>query len=131
MGGDHAPAAILKGCWEAAALLDPKEDIILLVGDQEVSRQGLESSGLPADKKALYKIVHTTEVIAMDESPVEAVRAKSDSSISVMCKLVAKGEAGGGISAGETRAGGAGGRRLGGGPSRGAPAGAAGGAAAL
>lgn len=104
MGGDHAPSAILKGCWEAAGFLDPKEDKVLLVGDQEVSRQGLEASGLPAEKKALYQIVHTTEVIAMDESPVEAVRAKSDSSISVMCKLVAKGEADVVISAGNTGA---------------------------
>jgi len=69
MGGDHAPAAILKGCWEAASFLDPSQDGILLVGDQEVSRAGLEASGLPADKKALYKIVHTTEVVAMDDSP--------------------------------------------------------------
>ena len=59
MGGDHAPAAILKGCWEAAALLNPGEDMILLVGDQEVSRQGLESSGLPADKKALIEYLKT------------------------------------------------------------------------
>src|SRR4051812_49872361 len=131
MGGDHAPAAILKGCWEAAALLDPKEDIILLVGDQEVSRQGLESSGLPADKKALYKIVHTTEVIAMDESPVEAVRAKSDSSISVMCKLVAKGEADVVISAGQNRAGGAAGPPRVRDPPGGARAGIAGGVPAL
>jgi glycerol-3-phosphate acyltransferase PlsX len=104
MGGDHAPAAILKGCWEAASFLDPSEDAILLVGDQEVSRAGLEASGLPADKKALYKIVHTTEVVAMDDSPVEAIRGKPDSSISVMCKLAAKGEADVVISAGNTGA---------------------------
>ena len=40
MGGDKAPAAILRGCWEAAPLLDAK-DTVLLVGDQDVIRKGL------------------------------------------------------------------------------------------
>ncbi len=40
----------------------------------------------------------------MDESPVEAIRTKPDSSINVMCKLAAKGEADVVISAGNTGA---------------------------
>src|SRR5436305_4031409 len=40
----------------------------------------------------------------MDDSPVEAVRGKPDSSIAVMCKLAAKGEADVVISAGNTGA---------------------------
>src|SRR5580765_6410002 len=103
MGGDHAPAAILKGCWEAIQFLEPG-DTILLIGDENVIRAGLEASGLPAAQKALFKIVHTTEVIAMDDSPVEAIRSKPDSSISVMCKMAAKGEADVVISAGNTGA---------------------------
>jgi phosphate acyltransferase len=103
MGGDKAPAAILKGCWEAAALLSP-EDTILLVGDEAIIRAALDSSNLPPDKKARYKIVPTTEVIAMDDSPVEAIRAKPNSSIAVMAKLAAKGEADVVISAGNTGA---------------------------
>jgi glycerol-3-phosphate acyltransferase PlsX len=103
MGGDKAPAAILKGCWEAAPLLSP-EDTILLVGDEAIIRAALDSSNLPPDKKARYKIVPTTEVIAMDDSPVEAIRAKPNSSIAVMAKLAAKGEADVVISAGNTGA---------------------------
>src|SRR6478752_10622718 len=103
MGGDHAPSAILKGCWESVQFLD-QDDSVILVGDQAISRDGLESSGLPADKKALFKIVHTTQEIAMDESPVEAIRSKPDSSISVMCKMAAKGEADIVVSAGNTGA---------------------------
>jgi phosphate acyltransferase len=103
MGGDHAPAAILKGCWEAVQFLEPG-DVILLVGDQAVSQAGLDASGLSPEHKAYFKTVHTTEVIGMDESPVEAVRAKTDSSIGVMCKLAAKGEADVVISAGNTGA---------------------------
>jgi glycerol-3-phosphate acyltransferase PlsX len=103
MGGDHAPAAILKGCWEAVQFLEPG-DSILLIGDETVSRQGLAESGLSDADKAYFQIVHTTQVIAMDDSPVEAIRGKPDSSISVMCKLAAKGEADVVISAGNTGA---------------------------
>src|SRR4051812_40656744 len=103
MGGDHAPAAILKGCWDAAPLLDG-DDRILLVGDERVIRDGLTSSGLDSAAKARFEVVATTQVIEMDESPVEAVRAKADSSISVMCKIAGKGQADVVISAGNTGA---------------------------
>src|SRR4051812_38973987 len=90
MGGDHAPAAILRGCWEAAPLLEG-DDKILLVGDEKVIRDGLSASHLEPDAKARFEVVPTTQVIDMDDSPVEAVRSKPDSSISVMCKLAGKG----------------------------------------
>ncbi|MEA2733888.1 MAG: phosphate acyltransferase, partial [Humisphaera sp.] len=75
-----------------------------LVGDRKIIEDGLAASELAPDKKRLFKIVHTTQVIEMDESPVEAIRGKPDSSISVMCKLAAKGEADVVISAGNTGA---------------------------
>jgi len=103
MGGDKAPQAILRGCWEAAPLLD-SGDLVLLVGDEQVIHAGLDASGLPADKRRLYRVVPTTQVIAMDDPPVEAVRAKPNSSIAVMCKLAARGEADVVISAGNTGA---------------------------
>lgn len=103
MGGDNAPAAILQGCWEAASLLS-EDDVILLVGDEAVIQQGLASCGLSPEQKARFHVVATTQVIGMDESPVEAIRAKPDSSISVMCKLAARGEADAVISAGNTGA---------------------------
>jgi glycerol-3-phosphate acyltransferase PlsX len=103
MGGDHAPAAILAGCWEAAPLLD-ENDLVYLIGDEAVIKKGLEESGLSPEKKALYKIVHTTDVIEMDDSPVEAIRSKPKSSINLMSDLVKKGEAQVAISAGNTGA---------------------------
>ena len=103
MGGDHAPQAILQGCWDAAPLLSD-EDVILLVGDRQVIEEGLSSSGLSDEQKARYQIVPTTQVIQMDDPPVEAIRNKPDSSIAVMCKLASKGEADVVISAGNTGA---------------------------
>jgi len=103
MGGDKAPAAILKGCWEAAPLLTG-DDLVLLIGDSSISNQALASSGLTDEQKTHYKIVHTTQVVEMDDPPVEAIRNKPDSSIAVMCKMAAKGEADVVISAGNTGA---------------------------
>ncbi len=103
MGGDRAPAAILKGCFDAAGLLSG-DDVVHLVGDEKIIAAALESSGLPPQKKLLYQVVPTTQVIGMEESPVEAIRSKPDSSINIMCRMVAKGEADAAISAGNTGA---------------------------
>ena len=103
MGGDKAPAAILKGCWEAAPLLGA-DDLVYLVGDEQVVREGLAQSGLSEAQKALYKPIHTTQVVEMDDPPVEAIRNKPDSSLAVMCKLASRGEADVVISAGNTGA---------------------------
>jgi glycerol-3-phosphate acyltransferase PlsX len=103
MGGDKAPSAILKGCWEAAPLLE-SGDVIYLVGDEGSILEGLASCGLSDSHKSHYKIVATTQVVEMDDAPVEAIRNKPNSSISVMCKLASKGEADVVISAGNTGA---------------------------
>ena len=103
MGGDRAPGAILKGCWEAAPLLEDG-DAIHLVGDEKIIREALAHSELAAEHKHFYHVVPTTQVIEMDDPPVEAIRAKPNSSIAVMCKMVAKGDADVVISAGNTGA---------------------------
>jgi glycerol-3-phosphate acyltransferase PlsX len=103
MGGDKAPAAILRGCWDAAPLLDG-DDQIILVGDEPTIQRALAESGLSEAAKSRYRAVHTTQIIEMDDSPVEAIRSKPDSSIAVMCKLASRGEADLVISAGNTGA---------------------------
>lgn len=103
MGGDKAPSAILKGCWDAAHLLG-SEDLVYLLGNEGIILEGLASSGLTDQQKTHYKLIATTQVVEMDDPPVEAIRNKPDSSISVMCKLAAKGQADVVISAGNTGA---------------------------
>jgi glycerol-3-phosphate acyltransferase PlsX len=103
MGGDRAPDAILQGCWLAAPLLEG-DDCIYLVGDESVIRRALAASGLDDAQKSRYSVIATTEVIEMDESPVEAIRGKPKSSINVMCDLAKKGQADVVISAGNTGA---------------------------
>jgi len=82
MGGDHAPDAILDGALAAADRLGPGDRVVLF-GDESVIRRALESCEKASDH---YEVVPTSEAIAMDEPPVEAVRSKPDSSIAVMAK---------------------------------------------
>lgn len=83
MGGDHAPDAVLKGCIEALALLDPADELVL-VGPREIIEDVLKDRGVN-DPRVV--IEHATEVIEMDESPAKAVRSKPGSSIVKMAKL--------------------------------------------
>jgi len=84
MGGDNAPDQILKGCMQAVPLLEPA-DRLVLVGDESIIRDMLGERGLLRDER--IEIVGTTEVIGMDEPPVEAMKAKKNSSIVVMNQM--------------------------------------------
>ncbi|NLU22101.1 MAG: phosphate acyltransferase PlsX [Phycisphaerae bacterium] len=100
MGGDYAPQAIVRGALEALPSMNGHE--LVLIGDEKAIRQELERSGNKAADKV--QIVHTSQVIGMDEIPVEAVRQKKDSSICRMVQMAARGELDGVISAGNTGA---------------------------
>jgi phosphate acyltransferase len=77
MGGDHAPDAVLKGCIEALPHLGPADHLVL-VGPRNITEDFLTERGI-SDSRLV--IEHASEVIAMDETPAKAVRAKPDSSI--------------------------------------------------
>jgi glycerol-3-phosphate acyltransferase PlsX len=83
MGGDNAPAAILDGALASLTRIDPQDELVLF-GDQATIRASLGK--LNPQLQSMVSIVHTTQVVAMDEPPVEAVRGKPDSSITVLCK---------------------------------------------
>ena len=87
MGGDRAPEEVVAGAIEAAA--DGIESILY-------GAKGLDTGDVP--------LVETTEVIAMDEKPAEAVRSKPDSSLVAACRAVGEGEADAVVSAGNTGA---------------------------
>jgi glycerol-3-phosphate acyltransferase PlsX len=84
MGGDNAPDQILKGCMQAVPLLE-QADRLVLVGDESIIRDMLGERGLLRDER--IEIVGTSEVIGMDEPPVEAMKAKKNSSIVVMNQM--------------------------------------------
>jgi glycerol-3-phosphate acyltransferase PlsX len=83
MGGDNAPDAILHGAIDSLDRLEPS-DAIVLVGDRQVIERGLAERTIDDDRVVIHP---ATEVIAMDEPPVEAVRAKKDSSLVMLARL--------------------------------------------
>ena len=81
MGGDNAPDEILKGCFAALSKV-PAEDTLVLFGKGDIIEEAIEDRGLSKDGPgARIEVVHCSEVIEMDDSPVEALRSKRDSSI--------------------------------------------------
>jgi glycerol-3-phosphate acyltransferase PlsX len=95
MGGDFAPEAVLEGVASALAA-DPALQVLLVGTDAVV--------GPFAATHERCEAIATTQVIDMGEHPAAAVRAKSDSSIVVGCRLVKEGRADGFFSAGSTGA---------------------------
>ncbi|HMD53553.1 MAG TPA: phosphate acyltransferase PlsX, partial [Phycisphaerae bacterium] len=100
MGGDQAPDKILQGAVESLEYLQNGDELIL-VGQEEAIRSRIGSA---MNGHSQMRIEPAAQVIGMDESPVEAVRQKRDSSIVRMVKLAAGGGADAIISAGNTGA---------------------------
>ena len=99
MGGDKAPAEIVKGAVEAVKKF-PCE--IVLVGDETQISEILSDE--PDWQNLPLKIQHASEIIAMNEHPADAVRNKKNSSIVVATRLVKTGECDAVLSAGSTGA---------------------------
>jgi glycerol-3-phosphate acyltransferase PlsX len=100
MGGDRAPQEIIAGALESIELL-AEEDELILVGPEDKIDALLPS---PQSRKGMISIVHAPDVISMGEKPVESLRKKPKSSISVLAKLAKRRQADAIISAGNTGA---------------------------
>ena len=99
MGGDFAPKQQVLGAVEA--LKKDKDLYLILCGDEEQIKA--ELSACKYDSSRL-EIVHTTEVIGMEEVPTKAVKTKKDSSTVVAFRLLKEGKADGLVSSGSTGA---------------------------
>lgn len=99
MGGDNAPAEIVKGAVEA--ILAEKKIKVYLVGKEDAVKAELSKYTYPAEQ---LEVVNATETIEMAEPPVNAVRTKKDSSIVKGMHLVREGKCDAFVSAGSTGA---------------------------
>jgi glycerol-3-phosphate acyltransferase PlsX len=107
MGGDQAPGPIVAGALLAVALdADLK---VVLVGDRAQVEPCLTHGIKGLDQ---IEVFHCTQVVAMDEAPVLALRKKPDNSISRCWQLLAERKVDAIVSAGNTGAMVAGGLRL-------------------
>ncbi len=90
MGGDWAPEEVVAGAAEARSdtiqpiLFGPREAVEPLAADLD--------------------LVHTAEVVSMEEKPGDAVRTKRESSLFAVARAVGAGEADAAVSAGNTGA---------------------------
>jgi glycerol-3-phosphate acyltransferase PlsX len=96
-GGDYAPHEIVKGAIKAAGEYEVE---VALVGKKKMLHV-LAGRYL---KKQEVSIVQASQVIEPNESPIKAIRSKTDSSIVVGVNLVKEGKAAAFISAGNTGA---------------------------
>ena len=99
MGGDFAPQQQVLGAVEA--LKKDSDLYIILVGDEPQIKEVL--STCKYDEKRL-EIVHTTEVIGMEEVPTKAVKTKKDSSTVVSFRLLKEDKADALVTSGSTGA---------------------------
>ncbi len=99
MGGDNAPAEIVKGAVEAVNA--DKRVKVFLVGKEPVIREELKAYTYDAEQ---LEVVHAEEVIETAEPPVMAIRRKKDSSIVKAMYMVKNGECDAFVSAGSTGA---------------------------
>ena len=100
MGGDHGAHVTVPA---ALAFLQQYPDVnLVLVGLQDVI--AAELTARHAQTGPRLRIHPASEVVAMDESPVLALKNKKDSSMRVAAQLVKTGEAHACVSAGNTGA---------------------------
>jgi glycerol-3-phosphate acyltransferase PlsX len=97
MSGDYG----VRVCVPAALAMARENPALtfILVGDRSV----LEPM-VPADMSKQIRIQHSSEIVSMDEKPVDALRKKKDSSMRVAIDLVKQGTADACVSAGNTGA---------------------------
>jgi glycerol-3-phosphate acyltransferase PlsX len=97
MGSDNAPDVEVAGAVQASL---ESSDEIVLVGDEAVLNEKLKQHG----KHGNIEVVHASERIGMDDTPVAAIRQKKDASLLVAMRLVKEGKADAIVSAGNTGA---------------------------
>ena len=98
-GGDYYPKNPVSG---SLAALEERSDLqIIFVGPKDVIEKELSEYQYPQDR---VDIKDAPEVIGMHESPAQAVKAKSKSSIVTGLRLNANGDAQAFVSAGNTGA---------------------------
>jgi len=99
MGGDHGPRVTVAA---ALGLLSRASDVdLVLVGVPEALESELAARG---GAGARVRVHAASQVVAMDEPPVQALRFKKDSSMRVAINLVKSGAAHACVSAGNTGA---------------------------
>ena len=101
MGGDNAPDAAVIGALDAAKSFS---DIsVTMVGNEDAIHEAAAKAGRMEELESV-EIVHTAEVITMEDPALSVVRVKTDSSMAVGLRMLSEGRGDAFISAGNTGA---------------------------
>jgi phosphate acyltransferase len=98
MGGDHGCGVIIDGVRSALAQVDSIKSVIL-VGDEGQIESHLAASAFDDTR---VSVRHASQVLTMDDKPVDALRKKKDCSIARAVEAVKDGEADAIVSPGNT-----------------------------
>ncbi|PIE83327.1 MAG: phosphate acyltransferase [Candidatus Contendobacter odensis] len=101
MGGDIGADVVVPAALQVLESTDGALDLIL------VGQEGVLSAALTRFKARGHPQItlrHASQLVSMDESPAQALRAKKDSSMRVAINLVKQGDADACVSAGNTGA---------------------------
>jgi len=100
MGGDHGSAVVIDGARQALEAY-PQISELHLVGQQKEIEAALQQAGCGDSR---LRVAHASEVITMEDKPLDAVRRKKDCSMVRAMELVRDGKAEAVISPGNTGA---------------------------
>lgn len=100
MGGDQGPHIILPAAILAVQTMPNLH--LMLCGDSAIISQELEKHQFSDHPQ--FTIIHTSQIVEMDEKPSQALRGKKDSSMRKVLDLVKTGKAQACVSAGNTGA---------------------------
>ncbi len=98
MGGDHGCGVVIEGARRALEL-DKGITALFLVGNRSDIHAALPRRGFRDHR---VRVIHASEVLAMDDKPALAVRRKKDCSIVRAVELVRGGQADAVVSPGNT-----------------------------
>ena len=98
MGGDHAPLAPLEGAARAVKKLGVT---VLLSGDEAKIKEAATANSIALDG---IEILHTDEVISMEDQPSEVVKSKKNCSMALGLQALADGRGAAFVSAGNSGA---------------------------
>jgi glycerol-3-phosphate acyltransferase PlsX len=98
MGGDHGSRVVIDGIKEALSA-EPAVSEVHLVGNQPEIQAALRDAALQDPR---VHVIHASEVLTMEDKPVEGLRRKKDCSILRAVDLVRDGRAQAVISTGNT-----------------------------
>jgi phosphate acyltransferase len=101
MGGDQGLAVTVPAAVQCAG--EDQGSELLLVGRSSQIESALRAADSGTARGRLH-VVHAEQVVAMDDPPAVALRAKRDSSMRVALQLVKNGQADACVSAGNTGA---------------------------